>query len=128
MKISQETYFSYDEVICPCGCGLYDLQPEFLRLLQSARVIAGIPFVITSWFRCASYNKKIGGVYHSSHLFGYAADISVENSSHRLVIVNALIKVGFSIIRIYRKHIHVALDKSIIDKRPLLQWAEYKQK
>lgn len=44
------------------------------QLLEPARVVVG-PIIINSGFRCEAVNRKVGGVKHSQHLRGQAADI-----------------------------------------------------
>jgi uncharacterized protein YcbK (DUF882 family) len=40
------------------------------------------PIKILSGYRCRQLNKAVGGVNNSQHLFGCAADITVENMTH----------------------------------------------
>ena len=84
-----------------------------LDMLEDARESAGIPFQITSSYRNAEYNSKIGGSHNSAHLRGKAVDISCVNSSARGKILNALFKVGFRRIGIARNFIHVDNDDSL---------------
>lgn len=44
------------------------------NVLQPLRAHLGVPVVITSGYRCAALNKRIGGVPNSQHIFGMAAD------------------------------------------------------
>lgn len=53
-----------------------ELQPALLTLLDKARTIAGVPFVITSGMRTVAENEAAGGVPNSAHLRGLAADIA----------------------------------------------------
>ena len=86
---------------------------EFIALLQKARDIAGIPFVINSGFRTTAYNKKIGGVVNSAHTKGKAVDIAIKNDRERYIILNALILAGFKRIGIYMTFIHCDNDDSL---------------
>lgn len=104
-------YFSLNEFKCPC-CSQVIIKRELLNLLDEARDIAGIPFKINSGYRCETHNKKIGGKPTSSHLQGYAADISAPTSHHRYLIINALLKAGASRIGIAKNFIHVDCDIS----------------
>lgn len=47
------------------------------NVLQPLRNHLACPIVITSGFRCAVLNKKVGGAMNSQHLYGQAADIVV---------------------------------------------------
>lgn len=107
----QLRHFSIDEFNCKC-CGKNEMDYEFLQLLDHARTIAKIPFVITSGFRCEKHNKEIGGKPDSAHLIGHAADIFTHSLSDRFKIVKALLDVGFRRIGIAHNFIHVDNDPS----------------
>lgn len=47
------------------------------NVLQPLRDCLNCPIIVTSGFRCAVLNKKIGGRPNSQHLVGQAADIIV---------------------------------------------------
>jgi len=100
-----QEFDSPDEV----GSGKY-MQSSTLQMLDDARSIAGIPFKVNSGFRSKSHNAYIGGKENSSHLYGYAVDISVTNSSQRDTVLNALIKAGFRRIGIAKTFIHADND------------------
>lgn len=86
------------------------MDKDFLKMLDSAREMAGVPFVINSGVRTISRNKKVGGVSSSSHLSGNACDIACSNSRDRLYIVSALLSSGFNRIGIADTFIHVDND------------------
>jgi len=104
-------HFSTYEFDCPSlpNSGI-NMDKSFLRMLDQARSIAGIPFTISSGFRSKEHNEKIGGVKNSSHLVGKAADIKVRNGEERYVILNALIKAGFKRIGVAKGFIHCDND------------------
>lgn len=81
-----------------------------LLKLFKAREMAQIPFIINSAFRTEQYNKFVGGLPSSSHLKGYAVDISAINSRQRFVIVKSLLDAGFPRIGIYPTFVHVDND------------------
>lgn len=54
-----------------------NLQKLCENVLQPLRNHLGCPVIVTSGFRCAELNKKIGGKPNSHHLMGYAADFVV---------------------------------------------------
>ena len=104
-------YFSFAEFNCP---SLPDsgknMDINFIYKLEHARELAGIPFRITSGYRTAEHNQKVGGVSNSSHLNGLAADISI--------VLNALIKAGFKRIGVAKTFIHCDTD----DSKPNSVW------
>ena len=51
------------------------------NVLQPLRDALGCPIVITSGFRCAELNKRIGGAANSGHLYGQAADFIVPQKN-----------------------------------------------
>ena len=111
-------YFNLNEFDSPdeVGSGA-NMQQSTLDMLDNARDIAGIPFKINSGFRSKSHNAYVGGKMPdengkggSSHLYGYAVDISVTSSSHRATVLNALIKAGFRRIGIAKTFIHADND------------------
>ena len=86
------------------------LDPELVSKLDSARHVAGIPFVITSGKRTLNSNTDSGGVEDSSHLSGLAVDLRASASGDRYLIVSALLRAGFKRIGVYNKHVHCDLD------------------
>lgn len=115
-------HFTLEEFNCQCGCGTQDMSTQFLKMLDNARGIANIPFVINSGYRCSEHNIAIGGSSTSSHLDGLAADIKTESSYHRFKIVQALIEVGFNRIGIGENFVHVDFDGT---KTPYVMWDYY---
>ena len=87
------------------GSGI-NMKQSTLDKLNVARGIAGIPFHINSGFRTEAHNKKVGGVSDSPHPQGHAADIRTRNGRERWIILNALIKAGFTRIGIGKTYIH----------------------
>ena len=92
----------------------YNMDVQFIRKLDEAREIAGIPFKVTSGYRSVAHNKKVGGVSDSSHIKipCCAADIQVKDSSERFLIMAAAIKVGINRIGIGKNFIHLDTDKT----------------
>ena len=104
-------YFSKKELSCPC-CNKCEMDDEFLKMLDKAREFAGIPFILTSAYRCERHNKEVGGVPDSAHVKGKAVDILADNSRRRYIILNALIRTGFHRIGIAKTFIHVDNDET----------------
>lgn len=69
-------FFRLDEFQCPC-CHCVMLHPLLLQKLKGLRHRMAKPVIITSGYRCPSYNREEGGVKSSYHLLGMAADIYV---------------------------------------------------
>jgi uncharacterized protein YcbK (DUF882 family) len=90
------------------------LDQEFVALLDRARGMAGVPFIITSGLRSPDQNKNIGGVEDSAHLFGLAVDLLCRDDLSRFKIVKALISLGVSRIGIYSDgHIHCDVSTTL---------------
>lgn len=67
--------FSRSEFRCHHCDRLDLLDPELVKVLQRLRDAIGKPLRVVSGFRCCTANRQVGGIEHSQHLFGRAADI-----------------------------------------------------
>jgi zinc D-Ala-D-Ala carboxypeptidase len=110
-------HFTFSEFDCKSGNGLGKtyMDYNFLFMLDKARTIAKIPFVITSGYRTKEYNKQLmdkgyKASPNSSHCLGLAADIKADTPSKRFIIVKALMNVGISRIGISNDFIHCDID------------------
>ena len=99
-------YFKIEEFKCKCGCDAIRIHPRLLEQIDNARDRAGIPFKITSGYRCKNHNRAVGGAVDSQHLKGTAVDIACSNSADRLIIIKALIQAGFTGIGIAKHFVH----------------------
>lgn len=104
-----KSYFKLEEQYCPC-CKTGKFAPELEAKINLAREIAGIPFVVTSGFRCEKHNKEIGGSANSSHLVGCAVDISTPDNYTRFKVLEGIMKAGFNRIGIAEKYVHCDID------------------
>lgn len=100
------------------------MDKTFLSMLDDARNIANIPFIITSGYRTEKYNKDLikrgyKASKDSSHLKGLACDIKCVDSRSRFIISNALIQAGFTRIGKAKTFIHCDID---IDKAQQVEW------
>ena len=104
-------YFKISEFDCPAakGSGI-NMDQNFLEMLDCARSYAMIPFKISSGYRTASHNKKVGGTENSSHLVGLAADIHCTDSKSRALIIGSLLESGFMRLGVAETFIHVDND------------------
>ena len=71
--------FRVREFACK-GSDVVLLDEELVVLLQCIREHFGKPVTITSGYRTASHNAKVGGSKSSQHLLGRAADIQVQDT------------------------------------------------
>lgn len=79
MKLSE--HFNPEEFACKCGCGLKEVSPKLIELLEVIRKYANAPITIVSGRRCPAHNKECGGAKNSQHLLGNAADIQIKGMS-----------------------------------------------
>ena len=70
--------FKAREFACKDGSDAILVAPRLVMVLQSIRSHFGAPVTIHSAYRTPQYNTKVGGVAHSQHCYGTAADISVK--------------------------------------------------
>jgi uncharacterized protein YcbK (DUF882 family) len=105
-------YFSRWELECKCGCGLMNIDPELLGLLDRLREKLDRPLSISSGSRCPAHNLHEGGKKNSAHLTGLAADLKVNGSRERFEILRALSSCGVTRIGIAKTFIHVDIDAS----------------
>lgn len=109
MSDSPYNYFSLSEFACPCCKDSSRVDRNFVAKLDRARGEAKVPFKITSGYRCAKHNSKVGGVKGSAHSRGCAADISVTDSQTRYKALSALLK-HFNRVGVAKTFIHVDDD------------------
>ena len=87
-----------------------EVAQELLDRLDRARAYAGIPFKINSGLRTHERNEAVGGNPNSSHVAGFAVDISAPTSSQKYLILQGLFFAGFRRIGVYESHIHADVD------------------
>ena len=73
-------HFSRSELQCRC-CGRLQIDSRLLDGLEKLRALAGTPVVIHAGYRCPQHNEEVGGVPHSEHTSGLAADIALPGLS-----------------------------------------------
>lgn len=77
------THFKKAEFACECRgryCNGYpggNTSAKLLGILESLRSYYGKPITVTSGQRCPTYNRQIGGISNSAHIYGKAADIYI---------------------------------------------------
>lgn len=75
-KLSEN--FVVSEFACKDGSDKVLIDTELVEVLQKIRDHFDKPIIITSAYRNAAYNRKIGGVSNSQHVKGTAADICIS--------------------------------------------------
>ncbi|MDR0984773.1 MAG: peptidoglycan-binding protein [Ruminococcus sp.] len=70
-------HFNKSEFYCKCGkCNSGEMKKDIVDYLEKLRSALGSDkCIINSGYRCAAYNKKIGGSTGSKHCQGMAADV-----------------------------------------------------
>ena len=119
--------FSSSEFECP-HCHQSPMDPLLISVLQIIRDHVKLPIVVNSGYRCPEYNKRVGGVANSQHIFGKAADIYVEGWSNKqlLNVIRALtvakkIYVGYAyIIKNSNRAVHI--DVRIPESNTVRGW------
>lgn len=90
------------------------MQSSTLQKLNKATHKAGLgKWKISSAYRTAAYNAKVGGVSNSAHLRGYAVDIHFDTIADRNTMLKALYAVGFRRLGIGSTFIHADDDPSL---------------
>ena len=75
------THFKVKEFSCKDGSDAVLVAPRLVMVLQSIRSHFGTAVTINSGYRTPQYNAKVGGVAHSQHCYGTAADITVRGQT-----------------------------------------------
>ncbi len=77
--------FTVKEFACNDGSDAVLVAPRLVMVLQTIRDHFGVPVTINSAYRTPQYNAKVGGVAHSQHCYGTAADITVKGQKPETV-------------------------------------------
>jgi hypothetical protein len=119
-------YFNYSEFDSPDVQGSGQLMNKLvLDMLDEVREKFDKPIHINSGYRTPAHNEKVGGTENSSHLRGFAVDLSDNDnglpisSVNRFDLINCLLDVGFSRIGIAKTFIHADID---FDKSKGVMW------
>ncbi len=81
--------FTPEEMACR-HCGEILVAPVFMDRLQAMRAKLGFPFLVSSGYRCPSYNAKVSTTGRSGpHTTGRAADLAIFGIETALLITAA---------------------------------------
>ena len=97
--------FSIKEMACRCRCGLYEMDEEFIRLIQILRDEMQGPLRVTSGRRCDAHNFRVSTAQNKQnviHTKGKAADILVSGERVMKLFEKAR-QIGFSGIGLSQK-------------------------
>ncbi len=108
-KVSE--HFSEGELACRC-CGLYNITPEALALLELIRVKLDRPIFVSSGSRCKPRNELEGGSKNSMHLKGMAFDIVTKNGKEKIEVIKAAMECGVLGLGVGSSFIHVDARKT----------------
>ncbi len=85
------------------------IDQTLVELLQQTRDEYGSSMHVTSGLRCKTWNTACGGSENSSHLFGKAVDIGMDNAVLRYRLIR-MMQMFFKRIGIAKTFIHVDVD------------------
>lgn len=74
-------HFRVEEFACGDGSDAILVAPRLVMVLESIRTHFASAVIINSAYRTPQYNAKVGGVAHSQHCYGMAADITVRGQA-----------------------------------------------
>ena len=75
MIVQDPKHFKYSDFRCS-HCQRLKIDSDLVELVNRARDQFGGPIIVTSGYRCPTYNRSVGGVRLSKHVQGLAADIT----------------------------------------------------
>jgi len=101
-------YFTDQELACK-HCGVNGTTQALRDALDQFRELAARPVIVDDAYRCPVHNAQAGGVPHSQHVEGNAADIRIEGLSaaclyHIAIHIPAIHGIGRSD---YQDYLHV---------------------
>ena len=105
-------YFPKDELVCKCGCGLYNFSSILLKVINEIRRRLGRPLIAKSGCRCIAWNEHEGGEENSDHLTGEGVDLKAIHSHTRYIIISTALEFGLTRIGCrYETFIHLGINK-----------------
>ena len=106
-------HFTNDEFRCKCCEELPagGMSTKLLNCLDELREKVGKSVFVSSGYRCPSHNSSVGGVPHSYHCCGMAADLFVI-SLLPVEVARIALSCGFTGLGIYDTFVHVDVRES----------------
>ena len=71
-------HFKKSEFTCKCGCGETVISDELLQMLDDARKHAGVPFKITSGYRCPNHPESKKKIFRWVTKFYYIGNLKLK--------------------------------------------------
>ena len=110
------SHFTVKEFACKDGSDAVLVAPRLVMVLESIRSHFGTAVTINSGYRTPQYNAKVGGVAHSQHCYGTAADITVKGQAPAAVAAYArTIMPDWGGVGIYKTFTHVDVRETRSD-------------
>ncbi len=103
-------YFNPDELVCKCGCGLYNFSPILLNYINFIRKKLGRALIAKSGCRCKPHNFKEGGTDTSDHLTGEGVDVRAIQSHTRFIILERAFELNIRRIGLAKTYIHLGIN------------------
>ena len=99
-------HFPKDELVCKCGCGLYNFSPFLLKVINVIRERLGRPLIIDSGCRCIPWNIHEKGTETSDHLpneqgICEGVDLKAIHSHTRYIVISTALEYGIFCFRIW---------------------------
>lgn len=108
--------FKVSEFACKDGSDAVLVAPRLVMVLQSIRSHFGAAVTINSAYRTPQYNAKVGGVAHSQHCYGTAADITVKGQTPEAVAAYArTIMPDWGGVGVYKSFTHIDVRETKAD-------------
>ena len=88
--------FSVNEMTCKCGFDRYEMDGEFMRMLQTLRDEMHGPLKVSSGFRCEDHNQIVSTTGRNGpHTLAKATDILISGE-RAMVLFEKARQIGFS--------------------------------
>ena len=106
-------HFKVREFACSDGSDAVFISPELVEILEKIRAHFGRPVHINSAYRTPAKNKAVGGAAQSQHMYGLAADITIQGVTPSQIASYAeTLLPGTGGIGIYKSFCHVEVRKT----------------
>lgn len=105
--------FVESEFVCHCGCGQVHLNPRLIPTLIRVREKFGRPMIITSGYRCPSWNALVSASGGREHVDGEAADVLCTSNFLRFELLAACLEVALKRLGIDSTFIHIGISEAL---------------